>query len=386
MSIIENFKGRIIENDIPCYKLGKGEEKRFLIIGDLHGYTNDFKRLIRLSKAIMQLNPDFIFIAGDIFNGSGPWNGGEKLKLFSLFLQTISEVAPVFITWGNHDTRGLNGTNKIDRLRIFHGLNDLRKGKVFALYREKVIKNGIEVIGFVPDNELIEGSILKGFSGMPIQLHGIAHDRYIKSFEEYASQNNLKFESPDNINVHLGHDPQLIAVSENGIGLGGLSNCDCFIGAHNHGGYEKILEPINEMVKRKNGFGLKSLMFDLGWTAMFWEVDKNGKMIWRSLWPPIWGQANLCRGISYFDDMAQQKIWQSPNNEFYENVAIGLNKQEWSLITKEDAWKRIIQDNLHYMPISEGISPCFDIPSEKTATINVVNLCGTNIQKKLTLY
>lgn len=381
MTNVENFKGRIVENDVPCYKLGAGEKKQFLIIGDLHGYTNDLKRLKRLADAVRKINPDFIFIAGDIFQGSGPWNGGEELRLYEYFIRIISEVAPTLMTWGNHDDRGMTEKNKDERLKIFHKLNAVRKGQVYALYREKVVINGIEVLSFSPGNELVEGPIWKGFPGIPIQNHGIAHDRYIASYDEYARQNNLRFEFPELIGVHLGHVPQLIAVSENGVGLGELSKCDCFIAAHNHDGYAKLLRIANELAKRKNGVGLKSLMFDRGWVAMPWEVDKDGKIIWRSLWPPIWGQANLCRGISYFDDMAQQKIWQAPTREFYKNMAIGLNKQDWFPMKKEDAWNEIIKNKLHYMPISEGISPCF-FPNEKTATINIVNLVGPSLIKK----
>ncbi len=358
---IDNFNGKIIKNVIQSYKFSYNTKMRTVTIADLHGYTNNSKRATRLAETIKKQAPNFIFIAGDIFHGGTPWEGGRKLKLFRNFIDNISEVAPVFITWGNHDLRKMTPDNKNIRIDNLNKLENVRPGQIYPLYNDRVVVNGMEIIGYVPSFDIIEGSMKDHFLGVPIQLHGIAHDKFIQEYEEKG----VKFEHPELVTTYLGHDPHLIAVSENGIGLGSLSSCDYFIAGHLHDGYKLILNAL--------GLGkLESLKYDQGWTAQPSVVDKNGKIIKRNF---ILGKTNLCRGIVYFDDRAQQKIWQSPDSKFYKNIAIGDNNQIWSPILEEIARAEILNNKLHFMLISEGIAPGF-ASNEKLATINVVDFEG----------
>ena len=357
-----NFRGIITNSTIGSTKLEEGEKKRAVIIADLHGYTNDLEKARRLAEAIKLENPDYIFIAGDIFNGGLPWEGGEKLIYFQKFIDILSEVAPVFITWGNHDLRKMNESNRELRIKNLRNLENIRGGMVYPLYNDEVVVNGMDIVGYVPSFGLMEGEKLEG---IPIQIHGIAHDKFIQEYEE----NGAKFTHPELVTTYLGHDPHLIAASENGIGLGSLQVCDFFVTGHLHDGYKPVLNRV--------GLGkLKSFEFDGGWVEQPTLVDKNGQKIQKPIWPPFFGKTNLCRGIVYFDDDAQQVLWQSPNGEYYQNEALGDNEQIWVPLPKEDATYIIINEKLHYMIISEGIAPGF-FPKEELATINVVDLKGT---------
>ena len=176
MSKIDNFNGTITRQVVNSRKLNFGEKIRTLTISDLHGYIGDNKRTSRLAEAIKMEEPDVIFIAGDSYNGGKAWEGGEILEQFRRFVQNISEVAPVCVTWGNHDLRSLNPRSKEERLKNLRGLEDVRPGSVFPLYNEKVFVNGMEIVGYVPRFELME---LEGYGEKSISnlIDGISKSK-----------------------------------------------------------------------------------------------------------------------------------------------------------------------------------------------------------------
>ena len=364
MNKVDNFNGTITKQVVNSRKLNFGKKIRTLTISDLHSYTTDVKKATRLAEVIKAQEPDIIFIAGDLYSGGTPWEGGEKLNRFQAFIQNISEACPVCITWGNHDIRDINDTNKEERISNLRHLEDVRPGSIYPLYNDKVFVNGMEVVGFVPRFELMEDE------GLKIQLHGIAHDEFIKDYQ----RDGVKFENkPGYLNVYLGHDPHLIAASENGIGLEDLSICDFFITGHLHDGYKPLFEPIDKMKKIFTGSGLKGFELDMGYTEQQTGiVDKYNNLIPGS--KKIWvGPTNLCRGIVYIDNDAQQKYLQMPDGKFYENITTEINKQQWNNVMEETARKEILDNNLHFMLISEGVAPSF-LPQEKMVTMNVVDI------------
>ena len=370
MAKIENFNGKVVSSVINSKKLSFGSKIKAVVIADLHSYTKDKEHTKRLAEEIIKQEPDFIFIAGDIFNGGKPWEQDESLVGLREFIDIISSVAPVFITMGNHDIIGMNEANEEKRLGNFKQLEDVRPGEVYPLYNDCVIVNGMEIMGFVPEFDII--------AGLQTQLHGIAHDQFMEAYEEKGA----KFKSDSKtLKTYLGHNPHLIAASENGIGLESLKVCDFFITGHLHDGYKPVLEFFNKTKNALSGKEIKSLSLDNGWVEQpTGVVDKDGKLIPKSLWPPVMGKTNLCRGIVYIDNDAQQRFLQLPNGMFYQNAAQEPNKQEWRLTTEKIARKGILDNDLHFMIISEGINPGF-LPSEKMATINVVNITPPEEEK-----
>ena len=364
------FKGNIIKQIIDSNKLDINTTIRTVTIGDLHGYTNNSTRSNRLALAIKRLEPDIIFIAGDLFNGGNPWNGGDKLNEFKKFIQDISEGAIVCITWGNHDLRFMNKCNREIRFSNFYNLENERPGKIYPLYNDVVTINNMEILGYVPRNELVE------LSGIKIQAHGIAHDMFIK---EYHNE-GVKFSDDNSLyKVYLGHDPHLIATSENGIGLEDLKVCDFFVEAHMHDGYKNFYKLINYVKKQLTGEELKMFELDKGVTEKpFGDVNRKGYIIPGT--KKLLGPINLCRGIIYINDEAQQKFLQL-NNDFYYNNSLELNTHEWKEVVEERARDNILENNLHPMLVSNGISPSF-IYSEKDATINYVEIKGKKLIKK----
>ena len=204
MAKVSNFNGKVVKSVVQSKKVSFGSRIRAVVISDLHNYTTDREQAIRLAEEIKRQEPDFIFIAGDIFNLGKDWENETALASLWHFVGNISEVAPVFITWGNHDIVGTNNKNREQRLTNFRLLEKVRPGEVYPLYNECVIVNGMEVLGFVPSLNIL--------GGLSNQLHGIAHDKFISSFEK----NGARFSSdPSRMKTYLGHNPHLIAISEN---------------------------------------------------------------------------------------------------------------------------------------------------------------------------
>ncbi len=230
----------------------------------------------------------------------------------------------------------------------------------------------MEIIGYVPKFELMEGI------GLKTQHHGVAHDQFIKDYHNEG----IKFtNTKDVVNIYLGHDPHLIASSENGVGLNDLSVCDFFVTGHLHNGYKTVLDPISKVKKIITGKGLKSIELDKGLTdQILGLVNRHGEHISWSRRPWL-GMINLCRGIVYIDDNSQQKYLQLPDGKFYKNKSDEDNVQIWNPVMEEIARMEILKNNLHFMLISEGISPYF-FPLENVATVNVVDIVGKDVKVK----
>ena len=369
---IKDFNGNVVERSVDSKKLSFGKNIRTLTISDLHGYACNSKKAERLAKVIKDKKPSVIFIAGDIFKRGSSWEGGFRLKQFREFIQNLSEAAPVCITWGSQDVSGMIEETRDERLKNFHKLETARPGRVFPLYNDKVFVNGMEIIGFVPKFELMDGISLRA------QINGDAHDKFIEDY----NNNGIKFENePGVINVYLGHNPHLIASSEDGVGLGDLSVCDFFVTGHLHDGYKAVLEFLDSMKKkfslRHKGFKTlnleNSFNLDQGWIYQPSSIANDYKKISRNNIPFFDGPINLCRGIVYIDDNAQQRFLQTADGSFFENDAMEENEQEWKKVTKVKARETILNDNLHFMLISEGIAPAF-IKKEAYATIDIVDI------------
>ena len=372
MNKIDNFNGTVTKQVVNSRKLNFGRMIRTVTISDLQGYTSNDTRTIRLANTILNQNPDIIFIAGDIFQGGRPWEGGKKFDKFVRFIQIISEVAPVCITWGNHDQITQTEDNKELRISNFRTLENTRRGNVFPLYNDSIFINGMEIIGFVPRYGLMAAE------GLKTQHHGVAHDEFINVYEETG----VKFENkPGMLNVYLGHDPHLIASAENDIGLGSLSVCDFFIAGHLHDGFRPLFTPVEKIKRAFTGKGLKAFEYDRGYvehpTGL---LDRNGNLIEGS--KKLLGPINLCRGIVYIDNDSQQHFLQLSDGSFYRNISKEINVQEWENVSEITARREILDNNYHFLLTSEGVSPSY-FHSEKTATINVVDVIREELDNQI---
>lgn len=86
--------------DKPTY--GKSQKIKAVLISDVHlGYVNDVKKLEKIVTKINQLQPDIIFIAGDLFDGN--YQALQDAKGMEKQLSRLSSVHGTYMCWGNHD-------------------------------------------------------------------------------------------------------------------------------------------------------------------------------------------------------------------------------------------------------------------------------------------
>ncbi|MBQ1812928.1 MAG: metallophosphoesterase [Bacilli bacterium] len=357
------FNGRVIESVVYTRKLNFGQQIKTLTISDMHGYTNRDGRTEKLIDAIREQKPDVIFIPGDVFSGGKVWEGGNKLEKFKKFVANISKIAPVVLTWGNHDLRGMNDSNGKIRLDNFHELSTLNPGRVFPLYNEKILLPNMEIVGVVPELLTME------FAGMADQINGRARDYVINTYDEKI---DVDIEhKPGMLTVALLHNPHLVTTSAKGTTLGKLVAVDLFISGHLHDGYFALFNTFNKIKKALTGKGFKVFEYDCGLVEQVYGLnDKDDNKIkgFRIL-----GKTNRCRGNIYIDDYSQAKILEV-YGEFYRNIATEINEEEWEPISKKEAVKEYIEKEYHCTLISEGLYPNFFLPihTGKMDTINVV--------------
>ncbi len=84
-------------------------EKRIVLLSDIHYYKNTkFNMFQKLTREIIQLNPDIICIAGDIIDDTDVFLHTDMNPLRT-FLEDLGMIAPVMIVLGNHDIRTHKG-------------------------------------------------------------------------------------------------------------------------------------------------------------------------------------------------------------------------------------------------------------------------------------
>lgn len=365
-----NFEGIIERQQVYTSRLKGDKPIRVVNLGDLHGYTNDTTIMVRLAEAVLKENPDFILITGDFYNGAKDWKNPESVAKLEEFLKILSSSVPVLMCLGNHDLR--NTTNPVEyqeRIDTFKKLEDAHgtKGVVVPLHNQVEKINGVEFMGATPRFELMEGK-----KGMQKQLHGMAHHEYMVDF----LNSGLVFQGDGSYKISLVHDPHLIAADETGIG--NKQKADAYYSGHLHGGYdtEKIINVLTAILGKK--WVEKHFKNDLGYTEQVSGVtDINGKLV---RLPRIEGQTNLCRGIVYLDDAAQQQVLQvisalTGKEEFSINLANkpggDLNIQQWSRIPEDEA--RSLVQNSAFLQTTRGVNPGFD-GNEKTTSISVIDV------------
>lgn len=73
-----------------------------VLISDLHlGYVNDANKVKKIVTKINQLNPDIVFISGDLFDGN--YNALQDAEGAKKQFQRLSSTYGTYMCWGNHD-------------------------------------------------------------------------------------------------------------------------------------------------------------------------------------------------------------------------------------------------------------------------------------------
>ena len=116
----------IVKDILSSKKLKK--DITFIHIGDIHyNETTSAKKLEYIKYAIEDAHPDYIFITGDLLDRPKITKNKEKIKLLVSWLNSLGNIAKVFISLGNHDIileEDYKFFNKLNDINNIYVLND----------------------------------------------------------------------------------------------------------------------------------------------------------------------------------------------------------------------------------------------------------------------
>ncbi|MDY3798580.1 MAG: metallophosphoesterase [Bacilli bacterium] len=219
----------IVKDILSSKKLKK--DITFIHIGDIHyNETTSAKKLEYIKYAIEDAHPDYIFITGDLLDRPKITKNKEKIKLLVSWLNSLGNIAKVFISLGNHDII------LEEDYKFFNKLNDINN--IYVLNNQSYEDENVFISGFtLPTN-------------------------YYYNIEKHEDENALLETLQNNFNlvtnlpkkkykVALIHSP--ILLSEKKV-IEKLKEYDLVLSGHMHNGLiPRILDKII-----KNNYGLIS--------------------------------------------------------------------------------------------------------------------------------
>ena len=219
----------IVKNILSSKKLKK--DITFIHIGDIHyNETTSAKKLEYIKYAIEDAHPDYIFITGDLLDRPKITKNKEKIKLLVSWLNSLGNIAKVFISLGNHDII------LEEDYKFFNKLNDINN--IYVLNNQSYEDENVFISGFtLPTN-------------------------YYYNIEKHEDENALLETLQNNFNlvtnlpkkkykVALIHSP--ILLSEKKV-IEKLKEYDLILSGHMHNGL--ILRILDKIIK--NNYGLIS--------------------------------------------------------------------------------------------------------------------------------
>ena len=134
----------IVKNILSSKKLKK--DITFIHIGDIHyNETTSAKKLEYIKYAIEDAHPDYIFITGDLLDRPKITKNKEKIKLLVSWLNSLGNIAKVFISLGNHDII------LEEDYKFFNKLNDINN--IYVLNNQSYEDENVFISGFtLPTN------------------------------------------------------------------------------------------------------------------------------------------------------------------------------------------------------------------------------------------
>ena len=218
------------------------------VLSDLH-FSVFGKDNCNLIRAVRDTNPDVILLAGDFFdNHHGRTNTQRTLKTFT----KLCEIAPVYMTPGNHDVRF-----------------DVETGDDYRQYAEST---GVRVL----DGEIADIEI----KGQKIRIGGIFdHSVYPEDFGKrwYTSpvyEYLKEFEKTESVSLLMMHRPNTFIYTDDEWKIDGIFSGHC------HGGIWQI-PFIGGVFASEQGFlpEYDKGEFDIAGTKMFLSAGLEGYYI-----------------------------------------------------------------------------------------------------------
>jgi predicted MPP superfamily phosphohydrolase len=213
------------------YELSSNKIKKdvnIALFSDIH-YSNiiSTKKLKKITDNLIQNNPDFICIAGDIIDNNNILDNKPKMKIFYDWLISLTSIAPTIIILGNHDFYKLTYQRFSKKLKYktpTKMINTLKKiPNLYLLNNKGITINNINFHGYQAPVEYYKYN--------KIDKIRESNEILINDFNQ-----KMKIENNDNYNVLLFHSPIRIFNDECFKEISDLNNMDLVLTGHMHNG------------------------------------------------------------------------------------------------------------------------------------------------------
>ena len=168
------------------------EPKRMALVADLH--SQSYKRVI---NGLLEISPDYILMAGDIFEGLDGSFDETNEKAFGILFEA-AKIAPTFYVTGNHEDGGIHSERKkwrenhsLKRIYTEKNIQRIKDSGVHFLLDSYEIVDGIAfgglASGLILENSLPNLNCLKEFSALDAPKVLLCHhpeyyDSYVKKY------------------------------------------------------------------------------------------------------------------------------------------------------------------------------------------------------------
>ncbi|MEI5990744.1 hypothetical protein A5881_002249 [Enterococcus termitis] len=157
-----------------------------VLISDLHlGYVNDGKKLAKIVTKINQMNPDVVFISGDLFDGN--YKALQDPQGMEQQFKRLSSTYGTYMCWGNHDAG-----ETFEKMKALVEASDitLLEDEMTVVGEELLIvgRKDSRPIGAQDGNRK---SIQEQFKKVGNQLPKIILDHQPSNIDEYEQANEL---------------------------------------------------------------------------------------------------------------------------------------------------------------------------------------------------
>jgi len=157
--------------------------KRIMLIADIHYYHRyNCKILDGILNKAKEIKPDYICIAGDIFDNQSE-SEHPNVKTLYTFFESLSHIAPLLVVIGNHDIAGHKATDRVMPTKFLNKIKHL--DNVFLLNSDGLIFDNITFYGY-----------------------NASHDYYrSKEKDTKLLEKDFKIKTHGNFNVLVTHSP-----------------------------------------------------------------------------------------------------------------------------------------------------------------------------------
>ena len=131
------------------YHLVSDIKFKAMCVSDIHLNKTSIKRIFKTLEVINTINPDYLFIPGDIIDNRDELKNKNNIKKLIEFFNSINKNIQVIYVYGNHDFDDIDEKNKdifketFDEIKKLENIHFVDKDKIYE--DERIIVAGVNL-------------------------------------------------------------------------------------------------------------------------------------------------------------------------------------------------------------------------------------------------